>query len=363
MRVKDLDTLKTTSVIAIITLILLYPLAATTAQPVQSDKINKLIEILSKEVDRLQSFVKNKVTNTTKQEELLKQLDEVKALINNASSLASSGNYNESMKVLREVRVELIDIARKIVPEVFAERKHLVNKSIEAEIRALRNQINAMENVASRFQQKGVDTHNLTQLLSDAKNLLNQAEEKLKLNDTSAALQLVKQAWSEVKEAERSVFTLAHQLRLKNISEDATRLERIFNNTYNRLKGISPQAASEFQKWASDSIQRLKSLIANGRYGEALGLMRSLTYQYHEREIFMWHYAREEGLVQMAKQLALVIRPCNATLAEKLTATANQLSNALSSKDASKASAASSELRELIIQARFACRAKPRHKP
>ncbi|MEZ0346810.1 MAG: hypothetical protein ABWK01_09680 [Infirmifilum sp.] len=341
----------------LLSLLLLYPFTIIQAQSTQTEKIQILINALSKEIDRLQAFITSRVTNTTKQNELLQQLSVAKALLTDASNLASAGNYNESLKVLREARTELVDVARKLVPEVISARKALVSRSLEAQIRALQSQIKAIQNLALRFQQKNVEVSNITSLLTDAQNLLNQASDKLKANDTATALQLVNQAWEKVKEAERSIFTLARELRQKNVSSDLARLQALFSNTYAKLQKTSPLIAEEFRNWSQTWLNKIQELISSGKYAEALGLIRSAMFEYHEYLVYLTKAERVANLAKTAQELATVIRPCNATLADQLLSAANALTEALKTRDKGKVIQTAQELNELILQARFACRA------
>ncbi|QOJ78685.1 hypothetical protein IG193_08005 [Infirmifilum lucidum] len=345
---------------ALLVLILAYPLALVQAQAQspQAEKIQRLISVLQNETARLETFVKNRVSNATKQQELLEQLGLVKALLENASALASSEKYNESLALLREARVELVSIARQLVPEILEARKKFVARSVEAEIRALSNQVRAIQRLAERMQEKGVDASQVLSLLSQASSLLNQASEKLKANDTASAVELVRQAWAKVKEAERLVFSLALQLRARHVSSELERLKAIFNRTYEKLKEINPQVASEFKAWADERIAEIESLVNSGRALEALAKLRATMFEYHEHIAFLAEAKRVENLAQTARQLAVIIRPCNATLADKLVSAANTLLDAVKAKDKAKVLQTSQELRELIAEARFACKAR-----
>ncbi len=345
---------------ALLVLVLAYPLVLVQAQAQspQAEKIQRLISVLQNETARLETFIKNRVGNATKQQELLEQLSLVKALLENASTLASSGNYNESLALLREARAELVSIARQLVPEVLEARKRLVARSIEAEIRALSNQVRALQRLAEKMQEKGVDASQLLSLLSQASSLLEQASEKLKANDTASAAELVRQAWAKVKGAERLVYSLALQLKARHASSELERLKAIFNRTYTRLNKLSPEVASEFKAWADKRVKEIESLINSGRPLEALSRLRATIFEYHEFTAFMARAMHARNLIQTAKQLAVVVKPCNAMLADKLTATANALADAIKANDKAKAISLSQELRELISEAKFACRAK-----
>jgi len=350
----------------LIALLLTYPLilAPVQAQSPQADRIQKLISILENESARLEAVVKSRVANATKQQELLSQLSVVKELLDNASRLANAGSYNESLALLREARAELVSVSRQLVPVILGERKRFAARSLEAEIRALQNQIKAMQNVASRMQEKGVNASQVLALLNEASGLLDQASEKLKANDTAGAAQLVEQAWGKVKEAERLVFSLATQLRARYVSKDLERLKAAFNVTYARLSRVAPEVAEEFRAWFEQKISKIEALVSAGKNAEALAELRRLMLEYRDYVVLLTQAARLENLAKVAKQLAGVVRPCNATLAKELEASANELLDAIKSRDRAKILDASQNLRELIAEARFACRArKARGKP
>lgn len=347
---------KTLAAVTLALLLATYSLVTTQAQPIQADKLQKLISLLVRDVDRLETFVKNRVANATKQQLLLQQLEDVRSLLNKASTLASEGKLNESAATLREARAELVDVCRQLVPETIQAMKKFNARSIDAEIRALRNQVSAMRRVASIFQEKGANTSAVLTLLDQASSLLDQASQRLKANDTSGAAELVRQAWAKVKEAERLVSELAAQLQTRELGRRLEQLGRAFNATYVRLSKVSPKLAREFGLWATEKLKEIRSLIAAGKYAEASAVMRGLLFHYHEYAAFLTETARVEGLAQMAKQLANVVQACNATLAGELRATADSLLEAAKAGEVEKALKASQELKNLILEARFACR-------
>ncbi|PLJ77494.1 hypothetical protein [Infirmifilum sp. SLHALR2] len=344
----------------LIALLLTYPLilAPVQAQSPQADRIQKLISILENESARLEKVVKSRVTNATKQQELLSQLSVVKELLDNASRLANAGSYNESLALLREARAELVSVSRQLVPVILGERKKFVARSLEAEIRALQNQIKAMQNVASRMQEKSVNASQVLSLLNEASGLLDQASEKLKANDTAGAAQLVEQAWGKVKEAERLVFSLATQLRARYVSKDLEHLKAAFNVTYARLSKVAPEVAEEFRAWFEQKVSKIEALVSAGKNAEALAELRRLMLEYRDYMVLLTQATRLENLARAAKQLAGVVRPCNATLARELEASANALLDAIKSRDMAKVLGTSQNLRSLMAEARFACRAR-----
>jgi tetratricopeptide (TPR) repeat protein len=322
----------------------------------EQDKLSKHIGFLYNQTLRLENFINTHVANETKRRELLGDIGNVKSILDEAKSALASGNLNQTRELIRQASSELRAIALQLAKEVREHAQRRKERFIEAEVKALRNQVSALNRLAEKFKSLGADVSNVTSLLTSASSLLDQAEASLKNNDTARALQLLSQAWQLIKEAEKSIRDLATQLRARHVAKDLEFFINATQRVYERLQKFAPNLAQMFKNWSDTRVQEIQRLISQGRNVEALVKLRQSFFEMNRVVAGLMELGRVEATLKEAQNIAKIIKTCNATLALQIENKVKEVQEALANKDLGKVHQLLGELRQLMARLRFACR-------
>jgi cellobiose-specific phosphotransferase system component IIA len=345
-------------VIALLVVTQVFASTIVVSQPGTTDqeKLSRHISFLYNQTVRLENFINSHVANETKKQELLGEISSVKNILDQAKNTLAAGDLNQTRELIRQASSGLRAIALQLTEEIRERAQERKQRFIEAEIRALTNQVVALSRVAEKFKSLRADVSNVTSLLTSASNLLSQAQTSLKNNDTAKALQLLTQAREQIKQAEKSIRDLATQLRARQVQKD---LEFFINATqriYERLQKFAPNIAQMFKNWSDTRVKEVQSLISQGKNVEALLKLRQSFFEMNHVVAGLMELGRVDTTLREAENIAKVIRTCNATLASQIDSNVQEIRVALNNKDLQKVHELMGELRQLIAQSRFACR-------
>ncbi|MHB9302397.1 coiled-coil domain-containing protein [Thermofilum pendens] len=332
------------------------PVVSAQQASTEQERLQRHISFLLNQTARLENFVNSRVSNATLKELLLQQISTARSTLQQALQTLQSGDVNGTKELVREASAELRSVALQLYKEIREREKLRAAHLLEVEIRVLQNQLRALRNVASRLGSLGADTSNVTRLIDEASSLLDQALNSLKQNNMAQASQLVEQARLKVKEAERSIWSLAVQLRSKRAEKDLELFANASRKVYERLLKVSPGLAAQFKNWSDARISEIKKLISEGKHVAALEEIRKSFHRMGWVVAGLAELGRVEALAREGERVASVIKVCNATLAGEISKVAAQLRDAASKRDLQKVRELSAQLRDLLVEARFACR-------
>lgn len=345
-------------VIALLVVTQVFASTIVVSQPATTDqeKLSRHISFLYNQTVRLENFINSHVANETKKQELLGEISNVKNILDQAKNTLATGDLNQTRELIRQASSELRAIALQLTKEIRERAEERKQRFIEAEIRALTNQVATLSRVTEKFKSLGADVSNVTSLLTNASNLLSQAQTSLKNNDTSKALQLLAQAREQIKQAEKSIRDLATQLRARQVQKDLEQFVNATQRIYERLEKFAPNIAQMFKNWSDARINEVQSLISQGKNVAALEKLRQSFFEMHHVVAGLMELGRVDTTLREAENIAKVIRVCNATLASQIDSKVKEIQDALNNKDLQKVHELMGELRQLMAQARFVCR-------